>query len=281
MVWLMLCAGCSTWKQNPNTEPILPAMTASPESLSLEIGYVHLSAEEIVTESQIWEAINEQALAHATRHKLNSNGVRVGVVGSQMPPKLKELLERTVKETSATPSGESLNRGEDAPSLNQRVVQLSRGKRAKILLTGSYDSLSVLSRTEQDTVTGHLFEKAQCLFTVRSYAEGSGSAQIELFPEIEHGEVKNRWVPVDGALVQQIGKERKIFEDLRITCNLMAGQTMLLGSTPEACGIGQPFFTSHGQQGGRILVLIRLAHMQQDELFAPVSKGLEISTASE
>jgi hypothetical protein len=96
---------------------------------------------------------------------------------------------------------------------------------------------------------------------------GDGRTRLQLTPEVEHGELKNRWVPVDGALMNQVGKSRQVYDQLRLELQLAAGQTLVLGAMPEPGGLGQHFFTLHDPTPRRTLLLVRVAQTQQDDLF--------------
>jgi hypothetical protein len=277
LVW---CAGCSPWLQRPSEVPLLPAMRASPESVALDLFFVNVGVDDRPREQNLWQQFDEQLLPVELRRTLNANGLRAGMIGAQIPTELLQMLEKTLDSNDQAPSSETIT-GTDAPSLSQRRLEMVAGRRAKVVVSPTIPTLSVLSLDETQQVVGQQFTQAQCLFSLKAYPAGDGSTRVELTPEIEHGEMKNRWVPASGALVQQLGKDRKVFEKLRLECELKPGQTLVLGPTAEPCGVGQPFFSVEQPTQRRILLLIRLSGSEQDDLFAPRAKKMEISTATE
>ncbi len=127
--------------------------------------------------------------------------------------------------------------------------------------------ISVLAKDEHGRVQGDAFREAQCLFSLHAIPNANGQTQLQLTPEIEHGDLKNRWVPIDGSLVHQVGKDREVYQHLRIESSLLAGQTLVVGPTETSSGLGQHFFTSAAPTPRRTMLLIRMAQTQQDELF--------------
>ena len=277
MILLLAFVGCSPWLKSPSETPLLPPAITSPESVALEIAFVNVAADERSLEQQLWRQFDEQLFPVEFRRQLNANGLRAGMIGTQLPEELRKLVERTADESQAAPSSETM-RGEDSPSMSQRRLQMNTGKRAKVVVSPTFPVLSVLSIDDSRRVVGQQFQQAQCLFSLKAFPEGDGGTRVELTPEIEHGEVKNRWVPVDGALVQQIGKDRHVYERLRLDFHLSPGQTLVLGPTLEPCGVGQPYFSQEQPTQRRVLLLIRLVQSQLDDLFAPRPKKLEVSS---
>ena len=122
---------------------------------------------------------------------------------------------------------------------------------------------------------GDSFRDAQCLFSLKATPGGDGRTDLELTPEIEHGELKNRWVPLEGGIVQQVGKDRSVYDRLRIAAKLTAGQTLVVGPTEPSYGLGKHFFTFDAPTPRRTLLLVRISQTQQDDLFQSEDKSLK------
>jgi hypothetical protein len=274
---LLSVAGCSPWLKQASEKPFLPPLAGATQSVELEIAFAHIANEERELEQSLWQQFDEQAIPVEVRRPLNANGFRVGAVGMQLPDRLRDLVTRAANDTQQAPTGDSVT-GEDTPVLTQRRMQLLPGKRGKIVVSATYPTLSILSVDAEQQVRGQLFSTAQCAFSIEASPTGEGGANIEVTPEIEHGDVKNRWVPIDGALVQQIGKDRFTYEALKLQHKLLPGQTLILGATEEPCGVGRPFFYLEQPTQRRLLLLIRLSNSSQDDLFAKPSAKLEVSS---
>jgi hypothetical protein len=277
---LLSVVGCSPWLKAEAEKPMLPPLAAPASSVELEIAFAHLATEEWALEQSLWQQFDEQAIPLEQRRRLNANGFRLGLVGTQIPARLNELVNRTVAETQQAPDSDSIA-GEDTPVLSQRRLQLLPGKRGKIVVSTTYPTLSILSVDEEQHVRGQLFSSAQCLFSIKAFPAGDGGARVEITPEIEHGDVKNRWVPIDGALVQQIGKDRHAYDTLTMQHQLQPGQTLLMGSTDQPCGVARPFFFLEQPTQRRLLLVVRLANAQPDDLFSPRTTASELTSVRE
>jgi hypothetical protein len=139
----------------------------------------------------------------------------------------------------------------------------------------------VLAKDEQGRVQGASFADAQCLFSLIATAGSDGRTRLQLTPEIEHGELRNRWVPVEGSLVNQVGKTQQVYDQLRIDTTLVAGQTLVIGPSHEAGGLGQHFFTLQVPTPRRTLLLIRIAQTQQDDLFSKREETTDLVSEAE
>ncbi len=67
--------------------------------------------------------------------------------------------------------------------------------------------------------------------------------------------------------MQQVGKDRKVYEHLKVALPLLSGQALLVGPAAETSGVGEHFFTLREPLPRRTLLLVRIAQTQQDELF--------------
>lgn len=278
---MLLLAGCSPWLRTPIDDNVLPAPLLTPETVVLEIAFVHLAANERDVEEALWQQIDEQTVPVEIRRELSSNGLRVGLAGTQLPQELRSLVQRTAKSLETAHAAEDLATAESAGLARQRRLQMRAGRRGKVVVTTTRTLLSVLARDAEGRVQGKSYRDAQCLFGLKGFPQGDGRTQIQLTPEIEHGELKNNWVPIDGALVQQVGKQREVYENLIVELNLSPGQTMVLGATQPACGIGQHFFTTDEPVQQRTLLLVRVAQTQLDDLFQAPAATSELSSLTE
>lgn len=262
-----LTVGCSPWIRQQTSEPLLPTAEMSRDSVVLEIAFVHIGPDDAAAEAAIWRSLDETAIDLSTRHRLDANGIRAGRAGVQLPEELMQLVARTAKETELAPSDDTASG--DGQQLRQRRIQVRAGQRAKVVASSTYPEISVLSREEDGRVHGKQFNGAQCLFSVKAFPQSDSLTELEVLPEIEHGEVKNRWVALEGALVQQSGKERTIYDKLKIDLPLMPGQTLVIGSTEQAGGLGQHYFNTTSPSPRRLMLLIRVAQTQQEDIFEP------------
>jgi hypothetical protein len=272
-------SGCALLNTSQKPEaPALPAPPLPASSVVLEVAFARIPVADEASYSAIWSQVDEQHFPTDLRRQLAANGVRCGLVGMQLPPKLKEALD------DSQPG--AAERGEDSaadPELDRapRRLQCRGGQRAKILVTKPLDMFSLLL-LEDNRVRGLLLSQAQCLFGLKAYPQGDGRAKIELTPEVEHGEMKTQFIGRDGSVLPQMGQDRVVLDKLRLSATIAPGHVLMLSSTPEVKGVGSSFFTEtdSGTTYRRIL-LVRLAVTQYDDLFAPDQIVTPLATPGE
>lgn len=276
-----LICGCSPWLRPPESDKGLPTPLMSMETVVLEVAFVHLTPEDHAVEAATWRQLDETTLPIELRQQLAANGMRAGVVGSQLPQELRDLVERTSRELTQAPAGDDVSSAETASLARNRRMQVRSGRRGKIVVSSVLPSISVLAKDDQGHVQGAAFADAQCLFSLLATPGGDGRTKLQLTPEIEHGELKNRWVPVDGALMNQVGKSRQVYDQLRLELSLSPGQTLAIAPTEEPSGLGQHFFTLKDPTPRRTMLLVRVAQTQQDDLFVKPQERQELTSVGE
>lgn len=263
---LAAIAGCSTWSAATVTE--LPVPRMAPDSVVLEAGFLRVPPNQPLDE--LWQQIDEQHLDADTRRNLASNGIRCGVLGSQLPAELHELMERKARDQISA-GGESLLT-DDVTAL-YRSLQNRSGERSELIVIPAISKRKVVLFHENGHVRAETFDQGQALFAIRGYASGDGTVRVEMVPEIRHGDLKRQWVPGNGTFLNDVGRQTNAFDQLRVTAVLSPGQTLVVTGTDEAKGLGGLLFNrGSGESSERLLLLLRLAQTQYDDLFAPEQK---------
>lgn len=225
-------------------------------------------------EDPFWKAVDEQAVSVSLRNELRRNGFRAGVLRGTLPEELRRQLdEQRASAREIDP--------ENAPgSLGSSVQRLQSrsGKRSKLLMGEPVESLSLFS-PDGERLSGRTFLSAQCLLSVKSFARGDGGAELEITPEVEHGEARQRWMGQshEGTYRLDANRQRWQLEKLRCRFSLTPGQLVVMSCVDPPIGAGASFFARDGREAGsRRVVLIRLAQTQVDELFTerPASAAL-------
>lgn len=275
-----LVSGCAQWNLNPEEPSKLPPARMSADSVVLEIAFVRLPSTDAETDRAIWSEADEQHFPAELRRQLGLNGLRMGILGQQLPAQLREALdaaagsalEERAEEVEAT-SAES--------SGGQRRLQCRTGRRAKVIVSKTFPTLAALTRDEGQ-IRGNDLRDAQCLLAIKPYPVGDGRVKLDITPEIEHGELKTQWVGQEGSLMQRVGRERLTLDRLRAEAILAPGQVLLVSATAEIKGLGEHFFAAAA--GGRVersLLLVRVAQTQWDDLFAPEQITAPLATPGE
>lgn len=282
-VFVGLCLtmiGCAPFAKlpEPGTSSLPPAKMSS-DSVVLEIAFAHQEASDTKAYESIWELADEQHFPAELREKLYANGLRVGVLSQNLPPALRTLLDG--KDQWLEQRAEDVSTTDTETPRTQRRLQCRHARRAKVVVSKTYDSLSLLT-FENGQVHGRLVEKAQCLFGLKPYLEGDGRVRLDMTPEVEHGELKSQWVGQEGSLLQRIGRERLVMEELRWAATLAPGQVLIVSTTADLKGLGQRCFSeTAGGTLQRTILAIRVAQTQHDDLFAPDQLANPLSTPGE
>lgn len=279
---MLSSAGCARWATTPQTASksnrLAPARLAA-DAVVLDVAYLRLPAADLAGYDEIWTAVDEQPLPVELRRDLGTNGLRAGIIGQELPARLRERLD--AKENDWEVRSEDVARSDVGIGGGKWHLQVRTGRRRKILASKTYPTLSVLL-CEDGQVRGHQLREAQCLLSLRTYPQGDGRVKLELTPEIEHGDVRNEWGSSEGTWVQRVGRERLVVERLRLEAWLAPGQSLLVSTTRESKGLGDYFFAeTAGETVARTALLIRLAQTQLDDLFAPEQISTPLATPGE
>jgi hypothetical protein len=263
----LAATGCARLETQPGEPSKLPPARMSPDSVVLEVAFVRLPAADREAYEAIWKQADEQHFPAPLRRELSANGLRAGVLGQHLPTELRSLLD-------AAPNNLE-DRSEDVETSDAEVnraprrMQCRNGRRAKILVSKTFPALALLRRDEGE-VRGHQLADAQCQLALKAYPQGDGRVKLDITPEVEHGQLKSQWVGTEGSLMQRVGRDKLVFDRLRLEVMLTPGQVLLVSNTAEIKGPGEPFFAeAAGGTVERTLLLVRVVQTQIDDLFAP------------
>ncbi|WP_254510343.1 twin-arginine translocation signal domain-containing protein [Anatilimnocola floriformis] len=270
-------SGCAPFKTPDDLQSkLLPKPRLAPDSVILEIGYAQVPLVDSATYDEVWKLADEQSLALELRQELERNGLRFGILGKQIPEKVRAIMDSQRQDLDSR--SEDLNVGEVQVDRQTRRLQCRAARRAMILCSKRYDQLSLLMR-ENGAVRGRQLQQAQCLFGLKPYPHGDGRVKIDLLPEVEHGEMQRQWVGGEGSLMQRVGRDKVTFEAMRVSLSLAPGQMIVASATAPPKGLGENFFVEPvAGIPSRSLLFIRLAHTQQDNLFAPELSAPALAT---
>jgi hypothetical protein len=245
----------------------------------IELAFVRLPASDQAAHDAIWNEADEQHFAPEMRRELAANGLRVGILGQQLPTELRAALDAAASQREERVEDTDTN--DTQTDRSQRRLSCRTGRRAKIVVSKTHPSLAFLTQ-EDGAVRGNVLENAQCLLALKPYPQGDGRVRLDVTPEIEHGELKTRFVGQEGTMMHRVGRERVVLDRLRMVANLAAGQVLVISTTPDIKGLGEHFFSeTAGGQVERTLLLVRVAQTQWDDLFAPEQLAAPLATPGE
>ena len=282
LAFLAALTGCaplelSSARSDKNTNS-LPRGRLAPDAVVLDIAFVRYAATDQATEEAIWKGADEQRFSVELRRALAANGLRVGLIGQQLPPRVQELLSEGPKLLEALSQGAA---GDLEIVGAKQHLPVRAGHRSIIKASAVYPSLAVLLN-EDGVVRGYDLRDARCIFSLKPYPQGDGRVKLAITPEIEHGESKTHWGGTEGVMIPQTGQERLILDRLQCDGLLSPGQTLILSCTPQIKGLGECFF-SQNVSGAleRRAILIRYSQTQFDDLFAPEQTSAPLTTPGE
>ena len=252
-------------------QSFLKAVKTAPDSVALEIFQVRYPATDNELDEQLWQAVDEQRLDVDLRHGLIRNGFRAGVLGGAVPDRLAQVLnlESEMPETQAARviTGQSAD-----PSVTRRVVQLSRSESATIQVSRLRDTLNVMM-TGEGGLRGQSYEQVQAAYSMRAEAVAGQRVVLRLMPELQHGDLRNRYAGSDqGIFLVTPSRERELYDALELNVEMTAGEILVVGGLPDASGSLGHAFHAENQRGPSELklILIRLVEVPGSEILADV-----------
>jgi hypothetical protein len=267
---LALC-GCINPAMKTTTSS-LPSTQMSPDSVVVDILFVRCPLGDAELNGQsLWNDVDEQYLPAQLRRRLARNGIRVGLVGSQVPPPLAKLLELAGK----PPTRDAVQQANaaDMEAANHpiaRHLQMRAGHRNEIIASGVYDQLPLLI-TEAGELRGQTYSQAQGILAAKAFPQSDGRVRLELVPELHHDQPRRRFVGEQGMMRLDTSRPKRVFDDLTISAVLSPGTMLVLTCLPDRPGsLGHYFFTEgEDNRLKQKLLVLRLSQTQHDDLVAP------------
>ncbi len=268
-------AGCA-WiapQTNHSMATILQPTQMAPGSTVVEVFSIHLPPGEPDLSKRVWDEVDEQHFPVEVRRNLEKNGFRAGVIAGQIPPALSRLLDLKGK-PRAGGEVQQVNIADLAtPSrVSSQHLQTRAGQRYEIAASGVIEKMPILV-CEAGEIRGLTYEQAQGIFAMHVAPQPDGQVQLELVPEIHHGQNRQHWVGDQSIFRLETGRPKRAFEEMKLTAVLGPGAMLLLGSQPNRQGsLGHYFFLENNGRDDRLdekLILVRLCQTQHDDLVSP------------
>lgn len=268
LVWF---GGCARWSSETplNPEPNLPVAKRSLDAVVVETVFVRFSAAKLDELTAIWDSADETILDIATRRRLDANGLRAGMLIGDLPSFVREQL----KETSAEQTTNALEHAGLAADVENRMRQMQcrAGRRKELFVRRDLSEPLTILYAREDQVAGETFHQPSLAFDLRATPIEGMQARITLTPEVQHGDMQQSFVSTEFGLRPELRRPRKTWEDLNVQVDLQPGKVLLMAATHPTKSVGGAFFTTEtaDQAVDHVLMLLRVADTQIDELFAP------------
>jgi hypothetical protein len=272
-------SGCAKTPKRGDTPLVAPRM--QPSSVALDVFLVQLPFGDPEANGPLWESVDEQPLAPPLRKRLAENGFRAGLVGTRVPARLRAVLD------DAPPialEGEAtvVTLQQQEPSVLRRHLQLQPNRPGELLASPMWASCPILLVSDEE-VGGQTFHQAQGLFTIRARPQQDGRIELEVLPELRHGDVQRQFGENDGVMQIDFRRPQEAFEELRMNMVLAPGEMFLVASRANREGsLGHRFLTRNTDNGIRMqrFVLLRVSQTQSTDPF-PDAPTIEESSDTE
>lgn len=291
----MLVAGCASWKSLPSTESSslpLEEVRESDKQLILEFQFVKVQPEHLrrtlelesaqgagqsisgtpasgsptsgspALQELLWQSVDETKVDLDSRRRLIANGIRVGFASNH------ERFRKTLETSRADQDVVDRFFGE-AEIASDVIADTKRtpmrmGRRHELPLQQPMQGSHVaLVRLGEETV-GKTMVNPQYMFAITPTRSSSRHSEVvlNLRPEIQHGDVQQRYVRSHGALRIDASREAWAIEELDLQVTVKEGDLLVLGPTNQEHGIASHMFASDTQvEGEHVLLLIRVAQV--------------------
>lgn len=243
---------------------VISAAKPAQRTMQLEVLFIRCAADDPLLHDGIWDHVDEQAIDGPRRRALNANGLRVGVIGSQLPPAFAERL------ATSTDAGDLA--GGDSPGTRRRL-QLLPGRGSELVTATRLPSLVLLEQRD-GSVRGGTYHDATTQLALDAHPAADGRVRLELVPEIKHGPVEKSWAGEDGMFRLETGQRRHRLEYLGVDVTLPLDGMLLIGPAGEpSSSLGDGLLREQGEGGTVRLLVLRPLGRSLDPVFAGAEAG--------
>ncbi|QDU58222.1 hypothetical protein [Aeoliella mucimassa] len=263
-VLLAAATGCHSLG-NPGdltSDSLLKAAKPSPDAVTLDIYWARTSVDDQAFAAELWQSVEEDRLPVEVRRSLAEYGLRAGVVGGSPSAELMQLLNPNGQ---APASSQLASLSSAPPKVTKRMKQIGLGQRLELQATDSPREFTLLENQDHQ-LTGRQFPDAQGIYGLKAVSRTSDRVQVELLPELHHGQPRMQIRPSGpGMVVQQFARDFEGFDDLRLSVDLAPGEILVITCLPESAHrLGGLFHhTEVESYVEQKYLLVRLAHVPE------------------
>jgi len=266
---LVFLTGCALFERSDDSahdaqhaqDTRLPHIRPSWEAIHLEIVRIDRPSDDPLLGHELWQEVDQvAALPPDIRAKLKDAGLRVGQVGSTLPPTLQTLLGLTSATSTEDAAKQFTVRRVALPSGGETEIETSRTQPVRWIRMPGADS-------DQPTE----YQMARCVLRVKAERVQDGWVRLQCIPEIHHGYPVPR--PTATPAGWQVPTSQKIepLFGLRFSLNLALNEMAIITAEPDAAeSVGSNAFVgADGTAFHQRLLLIRFAEMRNiDPVYA-------------
>lgn len=233
--------GCALFTKSPGelvTKAFkLPTVSIPADAIQFAVVYVERPLGDAKLGDELWKGVDEiSCVEPEQRAMLKRNGFRAGVVGTNPPPALQQMLglkDDFVYEPEA----------EKSKQFRGNMLVVRSGSQQTIMASPLYPECT-LDIPQGEQTQHRSLENAQCKYRVTAKRLQEGWVEFDFVPQIHHGPNQTRRVVgEDGAWQFQEGQKTETLFPQRFTMRLHVGEMAMLTANDAAEGrLGELFF---------------------------------------
>lgn len=275
VVVIATAGGCQLLKSpgQVTSESLLEAAQPSPTSITLDIYWARTAIDDTEFAEALWQSVEEDRLPVETRRALADQGLRAGVIGGSPTSELSQLLNPAGEPVA--PASNRIPLVAKPPKVTRRLKQIDLGQRLELQSTDKPRSFTLLA-SEQHQLVGRQYPDAQGIYGFQALSRTADRVEIELLPEMHHGQPRMQYRPSGpGMVVQQLAREIEGFDDLRVVAELSPGEMLVVTCLHDAeHRLGGLFHHSELESfTEQKYLLVRLAHVPKSKPMSSSERG--------
>ncbi len=257
-----LVVGCARWKNEPGQSTLkLPEVQENARSIILSVEFLPLKvdAHEPDQDASIWQWVDETVIDATERSRLLANGLRIGrIINTERFRSRIETLTPTQDVVDQFLSGASV--ASDV-SHNAKRVAMRLGRRYELQLHSPTEGEHVtMLRLDEETIGRTLSDPQHLFAMVATAGESAGEINVRLRPEIQHGQMRQKWVSSDAALRIDTRRETWSIQQLDVNLSGSEGDTFVVAAADPAGGLAEQMLRGHSADNlpQQVMVMIRI-----------------------
>ena len=271
---VVLLASCRSMTPMPETTDVsvkkLERMTLPPDAVAFDVLVVHVPYQYQSLVRDLWREVDEQELDWESRHRLNEQGFRAGIVGATLPEPLSELMSLKGKALRTSIMEEvDLNKDDSIPLTFSKPVKLQAGHKSIIEIRDDVIPCIPILNRQNGMLVGRNYEDARTQFSVYIEPLADGSVKFQVTPVIKYGTPQSVTRYQYGQLVSAQEQPTCTFDDLKCNLAIRPGQFLIMGGIDNKINnLGHYFFTRGDDDLEQKILVIRLIATQHDGQFS-------------
>ncbi|MFK8114184.1 MAG: hypothetical protein AB8B91_18425 [Rubripirellula sp.] len=260
--------GCASWKASPKRKVVTKKATVqvptNPKLVLLEVEFINLDLDENDPDASesLWQWIDETKVDAENRQRLLANGIRVGYVANEQRLR-KRMSDSSGKQDVVEKFLAEASIASDVSHGTKRIP-MRLGKRHELPLhqpiAGSHVALI---RLDNETI-GKTLADAQYLYSITATsAANQKQIHLRMTPEIQHGDMRQKWVGSDSALRIDTRRETWAIPELDLNVLATEGETLAIAPTSPVRGLGKQMLTGSSAEltTQQVMMLIHVSQV--------------------